>query len=87
MAGQLVCFSPALSVTLVQVRSRKSVLTRIGVLLEEFQRISKEIESYGGVQLLVMIRARLQPLGCRAEVGQRTGPSEERRSRNSETRC
>lgn len=61
MAGQLVCFSPALSVTLVQVRSRKSVLTRIGVLLEEFQRISKEIESSGGVQLLVMIRARLQP--------------------------
>ena len=38
MAGQLVCFSPALSVTLVQVRSRKSVLTRIGVLPNKYKK-------------------------------------------------
>lgn len=55
----------------MEVRSKKGGLTRVEVLPEEFperERI-KDGKSYGGVQLLMMIRTRLQPWGCRAEVG------------------
>ena len=44
MVSQFVCFFRALSSSLVQVRGRKSVLTRIGVLIKEFPREIKEIE-------------------------------------------
>lgn len=45
MVSQFVCFFCALSSSLVQVRGRKSVLTRIGILIKEFPREKiKEIE-------------------------------------------